>query len=98
MEYFFRLTKIYIYFVEKLIHFISLQEKDSDRDKLQEVLEENANLQLSNKNSMSESATLVAQLDKLKTKAGVVNGASFSSDLIGKFITSNLINLMPSIA
>ncbi|XP_047488647.1 girdin-like isoform X5 [Penaeus chinensis] len=45
-------------------------------------MEENAQLQLSNKNSLSESATLVAQLDHLKSR-GPLNGSSVGSDLIG---------------
>ncbi|XP_071537129.1 uncharacterized protein Girdin isoform X2 [Panulirus ornatus] len=57
-------------------------ERDSDRERLQEVLEENAQLQLSTKNSLSESATLVAQLDQLKSQQPL-NGSSVGSDLIG---------------
>ncbi|XP_076028597.1 protein girdin isoform X5 [Oratosquilla oratoria] len=57
-------------------------ERDIDRERLQEVMEENAQLQLSNKNSLSESAMLVAELDVLKTKK-IVNGSSMSNDLIG---------------
>lgn len=45
-------------------------------------MEENAQLQLSNKNSLSESATLVAQLDHLKSRSPL-NGSSVGSDLIG---------------
>ncbi|XP_069946273.1 girdin isoform X2 [Cherax quadricarinatus] len=57
-------------------------ERDSDRERLQEVMEENAQLQLSTKNSLSESATLVAQLDNLKSQQPL-NGSSVGSDLIG---------------
>nr|XP_045601739.1 girdin-like isoform X2 [Procambarus clarkii] len=57
-------------------------ERDSDRERLQEVMEENAQLQLSTKNSLSESATLVAQLDHLKSQQPL-NGSSIGSDLIG---------------
>lgn len=46
------------------------------------MMEENAQLQLSNKNSLSESATLVAQLDHLKSRSPL-NGSSVGSDLIG---------------
>lgn len=45
-------------------------------------MEENAQLHLSTKNSLSESATLVAKLDQLRSKQ-LVNGSSVGSDLIG---------------
>ncbi|KAG7164113.1 Girdin-like 1 [Homarus americanus] len=59
-----------------------VSERDSDRERLQEVMEENAQLQLSTKNSLSESATLVAKLDQLKSQQPL-NGSSVGSDLIG---------------
>lgn len=46
-------------------------------------MEENAQLHLSTKNSLSESATLVAQLDQLKSSQQLANGSSVGSDLIG---------------
>lgn len=46
------------------------------------MMEENANLQLSTKNSLSETSTLVAQLDHLKSR-GPLNGSSVGSDIIG---------------
>lgn len=61
---------------------ISFQEKDADRERLQELMEENAQLHLSTKNSLSESATLVAQLDQLKSQQHV-NGTTMGNELIG---------------
>lgn len=58
------------------------QERDSDRERLQELMEENAQLHLSTKNSLSESATLVAQLDHLKSQQQV-NGTNVGNELIG---------------
>lgn len=45
-------------------------------------MEENAQLHLSTKNSLSESATLVAQLDHLKSRQ-LVNGTNMGNELIG---------------
>ena len=45
-------------------------------------MEENAQLHLSTKNSLSESATLVAQLDHLKSRQ-LVNGTNVGNELIG---------------
>ncbi|XP_068240760.1 girdin isoform X2 [Palaemon carinicauda] len=67
--------------LKQTINQISI-ERDADRERLQEVMEENAQLHLSTKNSLSESATLVAQLDQLKSRAPM-NGSSVGSDLIG---------------
>ncbi|XP_063585419.1 girdin-like [Penaeus indicus] len=67
--------------LKQTVNQISI-ERDAERERLQEVMEENAQLQLSNKNSLSESATLVAQLDHLKSR-GPLNGSSVGSDLIG---------------
>ncbi|XP_050690799.1 girdin-like, partial [Eriocheir sinensis] len=57
-------------------------ERDADRERLQELMEENAQLHLSTKNSLSESATLVAQLDHLKSQQHV-NGTTMGNELIG---------------
>ncbi|KAK8405973.1 hypothetical protein O3P69_006998 [Scylla paramamosain] len=57
-------------------------ERDADRERLQELMEENAQLHLSTKNSLSESATLVAQLDHLKSRQ-LVNGTNMGNELIG---------------
>ncbi|XP_042859655.1 girdin-like isoform X2 [Penaeus japonicus] len=67
--------------LKQTVNQISI-ERDAERERLQEVMEENAQLQLSNKNSLSESATLVAQLDHLKSRSPL-NGSSVGSDLIG---------------
>ncbi|XP_047737641.1 girdin [Hyalella azteca] len=54
-------------------------ERERDREQLQELMEENAQLQMSARNSLNESTTLVAQIDRLKT--ATTNGISISSDL-----------------
>ncbi|KAK3861622.1 hypothetical protein Pcinc_032435, partial [Petrolisthes cinctipes] len=59
-------------------------ERDADRERLQELMEENAQLHLSTKNSLGESATLAAQLDHLRKAQQLSNnGSSVGSDLIG---------------
>ena len=46
-----------------------------DRDRMQELLEENTRLQLSSRNTLNESALLVAELDNLRStqKDGMFN-------------------------
>ncbi|KAK4289461.1 hypothetical protein Pmani_037569 [Petrolisthes manimaculis] len=58
-------------------------ERDADRERLQELMEENAQLHFSTKSSLGESATLSAQLDHLRKAQQLSNGLSVGSDLIG---------------
>uniref|UniRef100_T1JB57 HOOK N-terminal domain-containing protein n=1 Tax=Strigamia maritima TaxID=126957 RepID=T1JB57_STRMM len=54
-------------------------ERDSDRDRMQELIEENAQMQMSAKRSMNESANLMVELDQLRSQtmcAGQVDSLS----------------------
>ncbi|XP_043226429.1 girdin-like [Amphibalanus amphitrite] len=64
------------------INDVSL-ERDMDRDRIQELLEENARLQLSSRNTLNESASLVAELDNLRKdqKDGSSGHSSLSDQL-----------------
>ena len=71
-----------------------LVEKEADKERIKKLVEENAHWQLCTKNCLSESASLVAELDSLRTHNASPNKDSLgqqmsTADLQAKFHFSN---------
>lgn len=67
-----------------------LVEKESDRDRLKKLAEENAHLQLCTKNCLSESASLTAEIESLRAHQAICENKDAFANLSEQMISKDL--------